>query len=206
MCIRDRFTLHPYNAEATLALSDILLRKAAQFIGAGQHAVAMPMLGEVIRLAPLTTAVLRLMMIGAMQSGDGRLAGECIDGIKKLNPRHAGYRDNQATLRAQQGNLNDALLLYESAITIDPTNEEFYCNMASAQFQAGRVWEAIRILDRASTESYYPAKAYALKGNFYLDRRKNDLAREAYLGYMRVAMPDDPLRENVQGALLSLKK
>ncbi|MBL0177268.1 MAG: tetratricopeptide repeat protein [Ignavibacteria bacterium] len=200
------FTLHPYNAEASLALSDILLRKAAQFISGGQHAVAMPMLGEVIRLAPLTTAVLRLMMIGAMQGGDARLAGECIDGIKKLNPRHAGFRDNQATLRAQQGNLNDALLLYESAITIDPTNEEFYCNMASAQFQAGRVWEAIRILDRASTESYYPAKAYALKGNFYLDRRKNDLAREAYLGYMRVAMPDDPLRENVQGALLSLKK
>jgi tetratricopeptide (TPR) repeat protein len=197
---------HPWNMEVNLALADILLRKATQFVGGGQQRQAMPLLAEVMKLAPLNTAVLRLMMIASMQLGDKITSGECIEGLKRLNPRHAGYRDNQATLRAQSGSLNDALLLYENAITIDPTNEDFYCNMASAQFNAGRAWEAIRILDRASEKAYYPAKAYALKGNFYLDRRRNDLAKEAYLGYLRVAMPDDPLRQNVLGALEQLNK
>lgn len=195
---------HPWNMEVNLALADILLRKATQFVGSGQQRQALPMLAEVIKLAPLQTAVLRLMMIASMQLGDKLTAGESIEGLKRLNPRHAGFRDNQATLRAQGGALNDALLLYENAITIDPTNEEFYCNMASAQFNAGRAWEAIRILDRATERAYYPAKAYALKGNFYLDRRRNDLAKEAYLGYLRVAMPDDPLRQNVLEALAQL--
>ncbi|MBI5645941.1 MAG: hypothetical protein HY962_03340 [Ignavibacteriae bacterium] len=202
----DLVRAHPYNNEAWLLLGDVLTRRAGMFITQGNPDQAIPMLSRVIASVPLNTAVLRYLMIAAMQKNDKPTAADCIEGIKKLNGRHAGYRDNQATMRARQGEVNDALLLYENAITTDPSNEEFYCNMASLQYQGGRVWEAIRILDNAIAKAYYPAKAWYLKGAMYTERGKFDLAREAYEGYLRAALPTDPRRAEVEQSLAAMPK
>jgi Tfp pilus assembly protein PilF len=191
----------PRNNEARAALAAIFLRQAAGFVGEQKYPNALQLLNSSMALVPLNTYLLRLLMISAFQTGDREAAGLSIDGLKKLDPLHAGYRDNQATIRAQQGATNDALLLYENAITLDPSNEEFYCNMASFHFSQQRVWEAVRVLDQAKDKAYYPAKALYLQGLFYSEQGRYDFARESYEGYLRVATPIDPMLTEVEQRL-----
>ncbi len=198
--------IRPWNMEVRKALADLLVARAARYINDGAYQPAITILGEVLRIVPINTFVLRLLMIASLQEGDKETAGLCIDGIRKINPRHAGMRDNQATIRAQQGAIDDALLLYENAITLDPTNEDFYCNMASVQYQVGRAWEAVRILDHATTRASYPARAYYLKGLFYAEKGRLELAREAFEGFLKTAMPNHPQRNEVEERLMKLPK
>ncbi|MCZ7558417.1 MAG: hypothetical protein M5R41_18675 [Bacteroidia bacterium] len=194
----------PRNTEARAALASIFLRQAAGFVGEKQYPNALQLLNSAMALVPLNTYLLRLLMISAFQTGDREAAALSIDGLKKLDPLHAGYRDNQATIRAQEGATNDALLLYENAITLDPSNEEFYCNMASFHFSQQRVWEAVRVLDQAKEKAYYPAKALYLQGLFYSEQGRYDFARESYEGYLRVATPMDPMLTDVEQRLEKL--
>jgi tetratricopeptide (TPR) repeat protein len=187
----------PANEEASRVLGDILLRQAAGYVGAEQYGPALQLITRALTLMPVNTYLLRLLMISAFHVGDREASGLAIDGIRRLDPSHAGFRDNQATIRAQQGATDDALLLYENAITLDQTNEEFYCNMASFHYSQGRIWEAIRVLDQATKRAYYPAKPYYLKGLFYAEQGRIALALEAYESYLRVASPLDPHRAEV---------
>ncbi len=191
----------PRNTEARHALAGIFLRQAAGFVGEQQYANAFQLLNSAMALAPLNTYLLRLLMISAFQTGDREAAALSIDGIKKLDPLHAGFRDNQGTIRAQQGATNDALTLYENAITLDKSNEEFYCNMASFHFSQQRVWEAVRVLDEARKNAYYPAKAMYLQGLFYAEQGRSDLARESWEAYQRAATPIDPMLAEVEQRL-----
>lgn len=191
-------------AEARRAMADILLRQAAGAVGAQQYPTAIAMLNQSMALVPLNTYLLRLLMISAFNTGDREASALAIDGIRKLDPLHAGYRDNQGTIRAQQGAVNDALLLYENAITIDQLNEEFYCNLASYHYSSGRVWEAVRTLGQARERAFYPAKALYLQGMFYAEQGRVDLAREAWEEYFRVATPLDPAMQDVRTRLAQL--
>jgi tetratricopeptide (TPR) repeat protein len=193
------------NLEARRALSDILQRQAAGYVGMQQYPQALDVLTRVLALTPVNTYTLRLIMIAAMQTGDRSTAAMAIDGIKRINPGHAGFRDNQATIRAQQGAVNDALLLYENAITLDPDNEEIYCNMASFHYSQGRVWEAVRVLEQATKRAYYPAKPYFLLGGFYAESGKPKLAMQAYEGYLRTARPGDPYEQEIHNRITLLK-
>ncbi|MDH7515179.1 MAG: tetratricopeptide repeat protein [Bacteroidota bacterium] len=204
LILYDILRSQPDHAEAAAAMAEILLRRAVWLVGNEKYAEAVPVLNQVIRLVPLNTLVLRLRMIAAMQMGDKAAAGECIEGIRRLDPRHAGFRDNQATIRARQGAIEDALLLYRNAITLDPTNVDFYCNMASVQFGSRRAWEAVRLLDEAVQKAFYPAKALYLRGLFYREAGRYDLARESWKRYLDIALPTDPKREEVEKALRAL--
>ncbi len=196
----------PGNEEASRVLGDILLRQAAGYVGAEQYGPALQLLTQSLALMPVNTYLLRLLMIAAFNVGDREASGLAIDGIRRLDPAHAGFRDNQATIRARQGATDDALLLYENAITLDPTNEEFYCNMASFHYSQGRIWEAIRVLDQATQRAYYTAKPYYLKGMFYAEQGRLTLSKEAYEQYLRVASPLDPYRAEVPGRIEELEK
>jgi len=196
----------PDNAEARRALGDLMLRQAAGYVGAEEYEPASNLLAQALALIPVNTYLLRLMMITAMQIGDRETTGLSIDGLKRLDPLHAGYRDNHATIRAQQGATNDALLLYESAITLDRKNEEFYCNMASFHFSQGRAWEAVRVLDQAIDQAWYIAKPLYLRGLFYAERGRYDLARESWEEYLRVASPLDPSLNDARMRLETLPR
>ena len=196
----------PDNEEAARVLGDILLRQAAGYVGAEQFGPALQLITRSLTLMPVNTYLLRLLMIAAFNVGDREASGLAIDGIRRLDPAHAGFRDNQATIRARQGATDDALLLYENAITLDPTNEEFYTNMASFHYSQGRIWEAIRVLDQATQRAYYKAKPYYLKGMFYAEQGRLTLAKESYEQYLRVASPLDPYRTEVPGRIEELEK
>lgn len=194
------------NAEVRRVMGDLMLRQAAGYVGAGEYPTAIALLNNALQLLPINTYMLRLFMIASFHIGDREASGLAIDGIKRLDPAHAGYRDNQATIRAQQGATDAALLLYENAISLDPANEEYYCNMASFHYSQGRAWEAIRTLDQATLRSYYPAKPWYLKGLFYAEQGRIRFARDAYLNYLDVSTPLDPHREEVRGRLVRLRE
>ena len=194
------------NEEAGRVLGDVFLRQAAGYVGAEQFGPAVTLITRALQLVPVNTYLLRLLMIASFNIGDREAAGLSIDGIRRLDPSHAGFRDNQATIRARQGATDDALLLYENAITLDRRNEEFYCNMASFHYSQNRVWEAVRVLDQATEAAYYPAKAWYLRGLFYAEQGQIRYARESYEGYLKAASPIDPYREEVLRRLEELKK
>ncbi len=195
----------PQNGEVRRVLGDVLLRQAAGYVGSGAYPTAVAMLNTALQMLPLNTYMLRLLMIASFNIGDREASGLAIDGIRRIDPSHAGFRDNQATIRAQQGATDDALLLYENAITLDPRNEEFYCNMASFHYSQGRIWEAIRVLDEATTRAYYPAKAWYLKGMFYGEQGRLPHAKEAFERYLDTATPLDPNRVDVERRLEQLR-
>lgn len=197
---------NPANEEAKRVLGDIFLRQAAGYVGAEQYGPAVTLITRALQLVPVNTYLLRLLMIASFNIGDREAAGLSIDGIKRLDPTHAGFRDNQATIRAREGATDDALLLYENAITLDRRNEEFYCNMASFHYSQNRAWEAVRVLDQATEAAYYPAKAWYLRGMFYAEQGQIRYARESYEGYLKSASPIDPYRDEVLGRLEELKR
>lgn len=195
----------PRNGEVRRVFGDLMLRQAAGYVGAASYPTAVALLNGALQLLPLNTYMLRLFMIASFNIGDREASGLAIDGIKRIDPSHAGFRDNQATIRAKQGATDDALLLYENAITLDPRNEEFYCNMASFHYSQKRIWEAIRVLDMATDRAYYPAKAWYLKGMFYGEQGRLTFAREAFERYLDVATPLDPNRADVEKRLEQLR-
>lgn len=205
MQLRDAVRASPFNGEARRVLGDVLLRQAAGYVGGGEYPSAIALLNGALSLLPLNTYMLRLYMIAAFNVGDREASALAIDGIKRIDPSHAGFRDNQATIRAQQGATDNALLLYENAITLDQKNEEFFCNMASFHYSQGRAWEAIRVLDQAIERSYYPAKPLYLKGMFYGEQGRVAFAIEAYERVLVVASPIDPLRVEVERRLAELR-
>jgi spermidine synthase len=196
----------PANEEAARVLGDIFLRQAAGYVGAEQFSPALTLITRALQLTPVSTYLLRLLMITSFNVGDRESSGLSIDGIKRLDPTHAGFRDNQATIRAREGATDDALLLYENAITLDQSNEEFYCNMASFHYSQKRIWEAMRVLDQATQRAYYPAKAWYLKGMFYAEQGQIAFSREAYEEYLKAASPLDPYRAEVEQRLVELQK
>ncbi|MDT8324969.1 MAG: hypothetical protein RRA94_12715, partial [Bacteroidota bacterium] len=202
----ELLTAAPANEEAARALGDIFLRQAAGYVGSEQWGPALTLITRSLQLMPVNTYLLRLLMITSFNVGDREASGLAIDGIRKLDPTHAGFRDNQATIRAREGATDDALLLYENAITLDQSNEEFYCNMASFHYSQNRIWEAIRVLEQASMRAYYPAKALYLKGKFYAEQGQIKFAREAYESYLEAASPLDPYLEEVRQRLVELQK
>lgn len=195
----------PKNAEVRRVFGDMLLRQAANYVGSDDYPTAVALLNTAMQVLPLNTYMLRLLMIASFHTRDRESTALAIEGIKRIDPLHAGFRDNQATIRAQQGATNDALLLYEAAITIDPRNEEFYCNMASFHYSEKRIWEAIRVLDQATITAYYPAKALYLKGLFYGEQGREKYAKEAFEKYLDVATPLDPNRPEVEKRLERLR-
>lgn len=203
--LSDPLRAAPQNGEVRRVFGDMMLRQAAGYVGSESYPTAVAMLNTAMQLLPLNTYMLRLFMIASFNIGDREASGLAIDGIKRLDPSHAGFRDNQATIRAKQGGTDDALLLYETAITLDAKNEEFYCNMASFHYSQQRIWEAIRVLDQATDAAYYPAKALYLKGLFYGEQGRVKFAKEAFEKYLDVATPLDPNRTDVEKRLEQLR-
>lgn len=196
----------PANGEARRLFAMALVQRAALLVAAQQDAAALPLLYQAAGVHPLTTRLLRLTLIAASRTGDEETAKIAVRGLRNLNVRHAGIADNRATIAAQAGKYDDALLLFENAITLDGTNEEFYINMAVLQYQLGRAWEAVRILDNCGSRAYYPARGWYLQGMFYAQKGRVEPARESFERYMRAALPDDPQRAEVTKALADLER
>ncbi len=194
----------PGSMDVRFRLSHLLERQASLLIGSEQYLPALGLLEQITRLVPLRPSVLRLFMIAYMSTGQEDGVKLAIEGLKRLSPRHAGVKDNQGSVRARQGRLDDASLLFQAAIGLDPTQENFYINLAALQASTGHTWEALNVLLIATQQAWYPPKAHYLRGAIYVQIRRGDLARQEFRAVFRTAAPGDPVVEATRKALAEL--
>lgn len=122
----------------------------------------------------------------------------------------------QATTIIQRGNelyklkqYDQAAAAYQEALDLDPGNTTALFNRANALYLQSMPDEAIRLLDQLAMKTTDPelkGKAYYNKGAIFSAGKKLEESIEAYKNALRNNPADTQARENLQKALLELKK
>ncbi len=100
-------------------------------------------------------------------------------------------------------------LIYEEVLKTDPNNSIAKFNQANAMYKQNKTDEAIRVLNDLAFKSNDPSvksKAYYNKGAILSSQKKLEESIEAYKEALRQEPSDKDARENLQKALLELKK
>lgn len=98
---------------------------------------------------------------------------------------------------------------YQKVIDKDPTNSTAKFNLANTMSKQGKQSEAARAFTEIASNSKdanIKAKAYYNKGAIYSQQKRLEESIEAYKNALRQNPDDKEARENLQKALLELKK
>jgi len=98
---------------------------------------------------------------------------------------------------------------YAEVLTTDPNNATAKFNQANALYKQNKADEAIRVLNDLAFKTTDPsvkAKAYYNKGAILSGQKKLEESIDAYKDALRQDPADKDARENLQKALLELKK
>ena len=109
----------------------------------------------------------------------------------------------------RQQQYKEAGLVYAEVLTHDPDNATAKFNQANALYRQNKPDEAIRVLNDLSFKTTDPAvkaKAFYNKAAILSAQKKLEESIEAYKDALRQDPGDKDARENLQKALLELKK
>jgi Ca-activated chloride channel family protein len=109
----------------------------------------------------------------------------------------------------RQQKYEPAAQAYDEALVKDPENKIAKFNRATTTFRLSKYSEAIKAFDDVitkSTETDEKAKAYYNKGAILSSQKRLEESIEAYKNALRQNPNDKDARENLQKALLELKK
>lgn len=109
----------------------------------------------------------------------------------------------------KQKQYEQAATTYDEALTFAPTNTTAMFNRSNALYRQSKPDEGIKALDELvmnTSESDMRAKAYYNKGAILSAQKKLEESIEAYKSALRNDPNDTQARENLQKALLELKK
>lgn len=109
----------------------------------------------------------------------------------------------------KQKQYDPAKTAYEEALTKDPANTIAKFNLANTAYRLAKADEAIKAFDDLAfkgKEADEKAKAYYNKGVVLSNQKKLEESIEAYKNALRQDPNDKDARENLQKALLELKK
>ncbi|MBL7731694.1 MAG: tetratricopeptide repeat protein [Chitinophagaceae bacterium] len=98
---------------------------------------------------------------------------------------------------------------YNKALRLDPENMQAKLNLANALFRQGKEVEAMQLFTQVATSKAAPdikAKAWYNKGVILSKQKNLKESIEAYKSALRIDPTDQQARENLQKALLELKK
>lgn len=98
---------------------------------------------------------------------------------------------------------------YADVLALDPTNTTAKFNQANALYKQNKADEAIKVLNDLAfktTDQSVKAKAYYNKGAILSGQKKLEESIDAYKDALRQDPTDKDARENLQKALLELKK
>jgi Ca-activated chloride channel family protein len=98
---------------------------------------------------------------------------------------------------------------YNEVLTQDPSNNTAKYNKAAALYRQAKADESIKVLEDLAFKTEQPdlkSKAYYNKGAILSAQKKLEESIEAYKGALRLNPDDKEARENLQKALLELKK
>jgi len=109
----------------------------------------------------------------------------------------------------RQQKYEPAVQAYDQALAKDPENKIAIFNKASTTYRLSKYSEAIKLFDdliAKKTEAGEKAKAYYNKGAILSSQKRLEESIEAYKNALRQNPEDKDARENLQKALLELKK
>lgn len=109
----------------------------------------------------------------------------------------------------KQQQYEQAAAEYKKAIEIDPANTTAKFNLANALSKQGKQDEAVKSFTQIagdSNEAGFKSKNYYNKGAILSQQKKLEESIEAYKNALRNNPADKEARENLQKALLELKK
>ncbi|MBL7741437.1 MAG: tetratricopeptide repeat protein [Chitinophagaceae bacterium] len=122
----------------------------------------------------------------------------------------------RAELSVQKGNdlyklkqYEPAKTAYEEALAYDPSSKTAKSNLASTNYRLSKKSEAIKGFDELainSSNATDKARAFYNKGAILSDQKRLEESIEAYKSALRQNPDDKEARENLQKALLELKK
>jgi Ca-activated chloride channel homolog len=98
---------------------------------------------------------------------------------------------------------------YNEVLTQDPSNNTAKYNKAAALYRQAKPDESIKVLEDLAFKTEQPdlkSKAYYNKGAILSAQKKLEESVEAYKSALRINPGDKEARENLQKALLELKK
>lgn len=98
---------------------------------------------------------------------------------------------------------------YNEVLTQDPSNNTAKYNKAAALYRQTKADESIKVLEDLAFKTEQPdlkSKAYYNKGAILSAQKKLEESVEAYKSALRINPGDKEARENLQKALLELKK
>lgn len=98
---------------------------------------------------------------------------------------------------------------YNDALKIDPSNSTAKYNLGNTTFRRGKPDESVKIFDELATlgtVSDNKSKAFYNKGAILSNQKKLEESIDAYKNALRQDPNDKEARENLQKALLELKK
>jgi Ca-activated chloride channel homolog len=139
----------------------------------------------------------RVLMISALLVGGSVHAQESERLIQKGNDLYKQQQYPQSEL------------VYAEVLKNDPNNSIAKFNQANAMYKQNKADEAIRVLNDLAFKSNDPSvksKAYYNKGAILSAQKKLEESIEAYKDALRQEPSDKDTRENLQKALLELKK
>jgi Ca-activated chloride channel family protein len=116
----------------------------------------------------------------------------------------------------QQGNIlyrqekyDQAEIEYNNAVQQEPSNNTARFNLGNAVYRRGKQTDAIKVFERIAGDAADPdlkSKAYYNEGVVLSVQKKLEESIEAYKNALRRNPGDQEARENLQKALLELKK
>jgi len=135
--------------ELSVAFTDAYYNRADILLDLGKEELALADLNAVLDIDPDYTEALLNRAATLIGSGDLDAAeADVVRGLS-LSPQHPHLWSAKGLLRTEQGNEQEALECYATALTLDPNLVEVYGNRAVLHFSAGRIVEAVADLDRA---------------------------------------------------------
>lgn len=129
--------------------------------------------------------------------------------IKAVNGQPAEESIRKGNEFYRNGEFEKAEAAYDEALSKEPGNETARLNKANAAWKLNKPDEAIRQLDgiaSTSTDASRQARAFYNKGAILSKQKKLEESIEAYKNALRRDPKDVQARENLQKALLELKK
>lgn len=120
--------------------------------------------------------------------------------VKMIESGNEYYKKNQFAKAAEQ---------YTKAVAVDPSNSTAKFNQANAFYQSNKKTDAAILfaeVANSSTDKGIRSKAFYNKGVILTQQKNLDQGIEAYKNALRNNPDDKEARENLQKALLELKK
>ena len=132
-----------------------------------------------------------------------------LSAVKTIRAQEAERLIQKGNELYKQQQYQQAELVYAEVLTKEPNNPTAKFNQANAIYKQNKADEAIRVLNDLafkSNDAAVKAKAYYNKGAILSAQKKLEESVEAYKDALRQDPEDKDARENLQKALLELKK